>query len=148
MLSLNNVMFGSLYCPSGHYLFIFFHSPLPLPLLLTYPFFLCLKTNHYFQNILTTFIKKIAQQMNFRRPVFAMAALQEPFLLTHWISYFPIVCHMSHDICPVSAFFWKVWYQWRLPLYFLFLLLFDWPLISLRLHVYFHFLVSAEFQII
>ena len=79
MLSLNNVMLGSLYCPSGPYLFSFFHLPLPLPLLLTYLFFLCLKTNHYLQNIPTTFIKKIAQQMNFKRPVFAMAVLQEPF---------------------------------------------------------------------
>ena len=50
-------------------LFVYFFSFTPsLPLLLTYHIILCIKTNHYLQ--------KIAQQMDIKKPVFAIAVLQ------------------------------------------------------------------------
>ena len=54
-------------------LFVIFFLNLPLPslLLFTYSIILCIKINHKPYKIRTTFIK-IAQQMNFKRSVFAM----------------------------------------------------------------------------
>ena len=54
--------------------------------------------------------------MDFKRPVFAMAVLQAPFSLTHWLTDLSFSYCVSHVVGPVSAFFWKVWYQWSFPL--------------------------------
>ena len=90
------------------------HSPLVLP----YPIIIIFLNQLIITKILTTFIK-IAQEMDFNRPGFAMAVLQTPFWLTHWLTDSSFSYCVSHVICPLSgvtAFFWSLWYQWSLSL--------------------------------
>ena len=101
---------------------IFFHLPLPLPLLLTYPIILCIKTNHYLQKIRTSFIKNCTTN-GFYETCFCNGCFTSTFLINSLMSH--VTCHLS-GVCiffkgPVSM-----------------------ELAPLRLY----FLVSAGFQII
>ena len=48
------------------------------------------------------FIKN-SQQMDFNRPVFAMAVLQAPFSLTHWLTDSSFSYCVSHVTCHLSG---------------------------------------------
>ena len=84
-------------------IFFFSHLPLSSPLLLTYLIILCIKTNYYIQKIRTTFIKEIARQIDFKRPVFAMTVLQASFSLTHWLTDSSFSYGVSHVTCYLSG---------------------------------------------
>ena len=57
----------------------------------------------------TTFIR-IALKISFKRPVFAMAVLQAPFVMNSLIDW--LILFILCVIYQVSSFYWKVWYRW------------------------------------
>ena len=90
------------------------------------------------------FYKNIAQQIEFKRLVFAMAVLQAPFSLTQWLtdsSFSYCVSHVKFHLSRVSIYLDGL-ISMELAPSSCFLIIFVTPLISFRHHVYFHFLVQ------
>ena len=88
-----------------HIVCLIFYLSLPSPFLSTYPIIYCIKKITNYKKSLAPFIK-VAKQMDFTRPVFAIAVLQEPFsLLTDWLSHtFHIVSYFTCHLSGVSIF--------------------------------------------
>ena len=87
-------------------LFFFSFNPSPTSFI-NLSYYSLYQKNHYLQKkILTTFKKKIPQQMDFKRQVFAMSVSKAPFSFTYWltnslfsncVSY--VTCHLSFVRC-------------------------------------------------
>ena len=91
---------------------------------------------------------------NFHKKMHIKWILRDPFLpvlqAPHKFTDYSFSYCVSHVTCHLSgvSIFLEGLVSMQLSPSFSFFILFDWSLISLRLYVYFHFLVSAEFQII